>query len=120
ALTADPQSATVCGCTRANGAPTDVNEAPYGAFVWNELHTPEPEKALAFYGKVFGFEHKAFPMGPSGTYSVVSKNGVDRGGVTHHMNGATTPHWLPYLHVADADATVVRAKKAGGAALIEP
>lgn len=116
----DPQGATICVFTRANGDPPDVENAPYGAFVWNELHTPDPDKALAFYGKVLGFEHKGFPTGPGGTYYVVSKNGVDRGGVTHHMGGAATPHWLPYLHVEDADATVTRAKKAGGAALIEP
>jgi predicted enzyme related to lactoylglutathione lyase len=116
----DPQGATICLLTRANGDVPDVENAPYGAFCWDELHTPDPEKALAFYGKVLGFEHKGYPAGPAGTYYVVSKNGVDRGGVTHHMDGAKTPHWLPYVNVEDADATVARAKKAGGAALVEP
>lgn len=33
---------------------------------WNELWANDPEKAAAFYAKVFGFETQAMPM-PNGT-----------------------------------------------------
>jgi predicted enzyme related to lactoylglutathione lyase len=116
----DPQGATLCLLKNSSGDAPDVTLAPYGAFIWNELHTPDPLKAVAFYEKAFGFVDRPVPMGPSGTYHVVSRNGVDRGGITGHLPEGGAPQWLPYVHVQDADATVARAKKLGGAVPIEP
>ena len=59
-------------------------------------------------------------MGPAGTYHIVSRGGVDRGGVTGHLPGGVPPHWLPYVIVDDADATVTRAKQAGASIAMNP
>jgi predicted enzyme related to lactoylglutathione lyase len=109
---ADPQGAELCLFRNKDGDPPDPETAPLGTFFWNELHTTDPASALAFYEKVVGFTHQSMDMGPAGTYHVISRGGVDRGGVTPHLQGAK-PHWLPYVNVADVDETLARAKRLG-------
>ena len=59
-------------------------------------------------------------MGPGGTYHILSKDGVDRGGVTDHLTSGMGPHWLPYIAVDDTDAVIARAKKQGAMIPMEP
>jgi len=117
---ADPQGAELCLFRSANGDPPDVENTPAGEFFWNELHTTDPVKALAFYEKVLGYTHETMES-PGGKYHVVSKGGVGRGGITSHLPPGTRPHWLPYVVSNDVDATVARAKRqSGGAVLVGP
>lgn len=110
---ADPQGAEICPFTSAGGNMPDGLPS-VGAFFWNELHTTDPAKALTFYEKVFGFSHRAMEMGPAGTYHIISKGGVDRGGVSSFLQSGVPPHWLPYVYVEDPDATLTRAKRLDG------
>jgi uncharacterized protein len=107
---ADPQGAELCPFRSNEGDPPDA-PAPSGGWCWNELHTSDPTKALAFYEKVFGFAHRSL-VGPDVTYHIISKGSVDRGGVTDV--GGERPNWLPYVAVDDADATLARARRLGG------
>lgn len=116
---ADPQGAELCVFTNASGDPADV-PSTHGRFLWNELHTSDPARALAFYEKVVGFSHRALDMGPGGTYHVLSKGGVDRGGLTGHLPSGVTPHWMPYVAVDDVDATIARARKLGATIQVGP
>jgi uncharacterized protein len=109
---ADPQGAELWLIKRANGDPADAPAVPGRPF-WNELHTTDPAKALSFYEKVVGFSHRPMDMGPAGIYHVLSRGGVDRGGVTGHLPSGVPPHWLPYVAVDDTDATIARARKLG-------
>lgn len=109
---ADPQGAEVCLFKSSTGDPADVPMAPQGWFFWNELHTPDPVKALAFYEAVVGYTHSTMES-PAGDYHVVSSGGVGRGGVTQHLPPGVPPHWLPYVSVDDVDATIARAKRLG-------
>lgn len=111
---ADPQGAEISLFKSANGDPPDVKQTPQGRWLWNELHTTDPVKALAFYAKVVGFSHRSMDMGPGGTYHIIGKGGVDRGGVTHWLQPGVPPHWLPYVSVDDPDAAIARARNAGG------
>ena len=52
-------------------------------------------------------------MGRGEQYYVLSRDGVDRGGVTGHLPAGAPPHWLPYVAVDDVDATVARARRGG-------
>jgi predicted enzyme related to lactoylglutathione lyase len=117
---ADPQGAELYVFKNAKGDPADVPTAPPGRFFWNELHTTDPTKALAFYEKVAGLTHRSMDMGPAGTYHIVSRGGVDRGGVTSHLQPGVSPHWLPYVAVDDPDATIARAKKLGATIPMPP
>src|SRR5438105_2316360 len=115
---ADPQGAELSPFKNATGDPAD--EPAMGRWVWNELHTSDPTKALAFYEKVLGFSHRSMDMGAGGTYHIVSKGGTDRGGVTGHLPAGARPHWLPYVGVDDADATIARARKLGAKICMGP
>jgi predicted enzyme related to lactoylglutathione lyase len=111
---ADPQGAEICVFRNSTGDPPDApSGVPSGRFLWNELHTTDPAKALAFYEKVVGFTSRTMDMGPAGKYHVIGKGGADRGGVTNELAPGAKPHWLPYVSVDDTDATVARAKKFG-------
>jgi uncharacterized protein len=112
---ADPQGAEFYVFKSATGnspdrAPQDI---PPGQFIWNELHTTDAQGALSFYEKVVGFTHTTHDLGPGGTYHVIARGGVDRGGITAFLAPGSPPHWLPYVCVEDADATIARARKAG-------
>jgi predicted enzyme related to lactoylglutathione lyase len=117
---ADPQGAEISLFTNSSGDPADTGSVPAGHFIWNELHTTDVTKALAFYEKVVGFSHKGMDMGPGGTYYGLSKNGVERGGVTHWLAPNARPHWLPYVHVEDVDGTISRVKANGGSVTFGP
>ncbi len=116
---ADPQGAEVSLFKSANGDPAD-EIGPPGGWCWNELHTSDAAAALSFYEKVVGFAHRSVDMGPAGTYHIVSRAGVDRGGATSHLPAGTPPHWLPYVYVADTDATIARAREHGATIPMNP
>jgi predicted enzyme related to lactoylglutathione lyase len=60
------------------------------------------------------------PMGPAGTYYILSRNGVDRGGAISEVPQGAKPFWLPYVNVNDVDATAGRARKLGAKLFVEP
>jgi predicted enzyme related to lactoylglutathione lyase len=109
---ADPQGAELWVSHNDGGDPPDLELAPYGTFFWNELHTTAATEAVAFYTKVLGYT--AVPMvTPSHSYHVLEGEGEGRGGISDHIGDGMAPHWLPYVHVDDADATLERARKHG-------
>jgi uncharacterized protein len=110
---ADPQGAELCLFRNASGDRADVPPTVGHWFCWNELHTSDSTKALSFYEKVLGFSSRSMDMGPGNTYHILSKGGVDRGGVTSHLPEGMPPHWLPYVAVDDTDRTIARARKLG-------
>lgn len=116
---ADPQGAELYLFRNTAGDPPEALPPP-GGWVWNELHTADPAKAIRFYEKVVGFSHRSMDMGPAGTYHILSRDGVDRGGVTSHLPQGVPPHWLPYVAVEDADATIAKARKLGATIPMAP
>jgi len=116
---ADPQGAEICAFKSSAGDPPD-GEVAQGGWLWNELHTNDVPNALRFYERVIGFSHKSVDMGPSGTYHILSKGGVDRGGATSYLRPGVPPHWLPYVFVDDVDATIARSRKQGATIEMNP
>ncbi len=119
AAIADPEGAEMNVMKNSVGDPADA-PATHGQFLWNELHTTDARKALAFYEKVVGYTHRSLDMGPGGVYHVIGMGGVDRGGVMEHLPAGARPHWLPYVNVDDPDAVIARAKIADGRILVPP
>jgi uncharacterized protein len=97
-----------------------ANEA--GTFTWNELQTRDTDAAKAFYGAVFGWGAHSTTEG-SVPYTEW-KRGDDTVGGMMDMPGeipAEVPaNWLVYFAVDDCDATVEKAAKLGGSALMAP
>ncbi len=89
-----------------------------GKFVWFELMTKDAEKAKGFYGELFGWTTEAMPM-PGFEYTLVKNGEAAHAGITAPQGDAPA-HWHSYVSVSDVDAAAARAKKAGGAVLMEP
>jgi predicted enzyme related to lactoylglutathione lyase len=86
-----------------------------GAWIWNELYTDARDRSVAFYKAIGGFEVAAVDMGGgdrgSDRYEILMCNGKGHAGIIE-LRGVA-PHWMPYVQVADTDATVDKAKKLG-------
>ena len=110
---ADPFGARFDLFHSERGDEADKPSRPAGHFDWNELSTPDPDKAVAFYEKVLGYTHEAMDM-PSGTYNILSRGGVPRGGVMKTPVPGVPSQWLQYIVVDDAATAVARATRSGG------
>ncbi|MFL6113429.1 MAG: VOC family protein [Catenulispora sp.] len=94
--------------------------------LWAELWTRDPDAAKAFYPAVFGWRVEPFSEGApeGGGYDMWTERPGEPmaafGGIMVIGDDAPVQDekWIPYLMVADADATVARATDAGGAVLI--
>lgn len=115
----DPQGAELHLFRTTKSDPPD-SEGTQGLIFWNELHTSDAEKAVAFYEKVVGYSHQTLNASPGNMYRILESEGKGRAGVTDHMGDAARPHWLPYVYVDDPDAALARAEKNGGKLRTKP
>ena len=91
-----------------------------GHCAWNELATPDPNAALDFYGKHFGWQQDGeMDMGPMGTYAFIRHGGII-GGAMPLMEEHQPPRWTYYFRVVDIDAAVKRVEAAGGKVINGP
>jgi len=95
---------------------TLVNEP--GTVTWNELVTSDPS-VTRFYEQVLGMTTSTMDMG-QGEYTLFHAGGQMVGGSTPPQMEGMPNHWDVYFAVADADATVAKARELGGSVLVEP
>jgi predicted enzyme related to lactoylglutathione lyase len=87
---------------------------PDGTPTWIDLGIPDLERAMQFYGAVFGWQ---FEVGPEeyGHYTTALLGGRRVAALAPNMDPTATEFWWNvYLATADLDATVQRAVGAGG------
>lgn len=89
-------------------------------FCWNELASKEPARSVEFYTKVGGFTVTAMQMPGMGTYSVLESEGQPRAGIMAQMMPQQPHGWLPYVQVANTDATADKAKRLGATIVVPP
>jgi predicted enzyme related to lactoylglutathione lyase len=118
AVAADPQGAVLTLFKSANPEPESVDRA-VGGFHWTELWAQDVDAVLPFYKAVFGLVSNPMQM-PTGTYHVLEKDGVPCGGAMTSTHADAPPMWLPWVHVADCDATAATATAAGAKLVAEP
>ena len=84
-------------------------------FVHVELNTPDPEKAKAFYAKLFPWELEDVPNTavPSGNYTMIKVENGTGGGIMKQVPGGPAG-WLAYVQVEDIGAATKKAKSLGG------
>lgn len=81
---------------------------------WNELSSPDLERAKAFYSRHFGFEFKdKMSMGPMGDYWFIHHGGQRLGGMMQQPAQSPGGGWLFYFGV-DSVLSAHRAIIAGG------
>jgi predicted enzyme related to lactoylglutathione lyase len=93
-----------------------------GTFCWSELWTGDPAKAKTFHTSLFGWNTDIMPSLAGGDYTIFKTGEIGVGGMLEipKGHGDIPPHWLPYFAVADCDATVEKAKAAGGIVHMTP
>ena len=119
---AAPKKAAAPKAPKAPSAPKAAKaaKAPFAhRFVWHEVVTTDVAGAKAFYPPVLGFEAETYPMPPAGDYTMWKASGESLGGVMPAPAGSP-PHWLPYVLVADCDASTAKVKELGGAVYAPP
>jgi hypothetical protein len=84
-------------------------------FVHVELNTSDPEKAKAFYSKLFQWELEEVPNPdvPAGSYTLVKVGTGTGGGMMKQIPGGPSG-WLAYVEVEDIHAATQKAKSLGG------
>jgi hypothetical protein len=97
-------------------------EVKAGDFSWHELATTDPDGALAFYQRLFGWEKKeVHDMGHMGLYTEYGLPDRPLGGIySKPPDMPGPPAWLYYVHTANLDAGVSRVKANGGTVVLEP
>jgi uncharacterized protein len=94
---------------------SDVTEnQPDGTPTWIDLGVPDLDRAMAFYGSLFGWE---FETGPAATghYTTCLLRGRRVAAIAQDPDpDATRRWWNVYLATADCDATARRVTDAGG------
>jgi predicted enzyme related to lactoylglutathione lyase len=112
----DTVGAKVHLVTRTGGDEPERTPPP-GAFMWTELVTRLPDRAVDFYRTVFGYEVKPMEMATGGTYYVLETRATGRAGVLHKD---ASPQWLPYVSVNDCDRALERAVRMGAREMMPP
>jgi len=116
ALLTDPTRAALClwepgemiGAGRVNDP---------GCLTWNELHTPDPARALEFYTGLFGWDSEEMDTQGGPSYTVVKVGERSNGGVMEAQPGEL-PNWLPYFTVESRDRAAEEATGLGARELI--
>ena len=91
-----------------------------GHCAWNELITPDPTAAKAFYFGEFGWTKDGeMDMGPMGAYEFIRHNGVI-GAIMPKPAEMPAPMWHYYFRVDDIDAALKKIESGGGQLLHGP
>lgn len=84
-------------------------------FVHVELATTNVPKAKAFYAKLFDWKLADLPMPtPAGKYTAVQVGDGAGGGMMQQVIPGAGSAWMPYVFVADIEASVKKAKTLRG------
>ena len=89
-----------------------------GRIIWVDLTTPDPQRAKAFYGAVFGWEYAEQDRGADGFYRVVSVGGQGFGGMLSmaeigNPDDDVPAHWMPYFYTEQVQQVTDRAAELG-------
>ena len=101
-----------------------VKQYPEGIFCWIDLATSDAAAAKAFYAELFDWELEDAPAGEGMVYTMCRQDGEDVCALfqmSPEMCGqGIPPHWVSYIHVADADGVAARAEELGATVLVPP
>ena len=88
---------------------------------WNELATSDPDAAIDFYQRHFGWgQEGGMDMGEMGQYHFVQHDGVGIGAVMPLMPGMPHAIWSYYVGVDDIDRAAEAITDGGGTIIQGP
>ena len=117
AVATDPQGAVFGLWQAGRHIGSELVNEP-GTVCWNELMTPDLDATRRFYSAVFGYDWDDVDTGEGGPpYATFAVDGRPVGGAMQldpRQASTTPPSWMADFAVADADATVAKARELGG------
>jgi hypothetical protein len=120
AIVADPTGAAFCMWQPKEHPGFGIVNEP-GAMDWNELLSPEPEKARSFYTELFDWKVETMPMGDAGEYTLFNLGERPVAGLMKTPEGMPMPpSWTVYYNVSDCDASVTKVQELGGQVFVGP
>jgi predicted enzyme related to lactoylglutathione lyase len=88
---------------------------------WNELATSDPDGAIDFYGKQFGWGQEGdMDMGEMGKYRFIQNRGTNIGAIMPKPPQLPVSMWTYYIGVDDINRAVDAIKSGGGQVLNGP
>jgi len=84
-------------------------------FVHVELNSPDPQKAKAFYSKLFEWQLEDVPNSavPGDSYTMIKVGAGTGGGIMRQIPGGPSG-WLAYVEVDDIHGATEKARSLGG------
>jgi predicted enzyme related to lactoylglutathione lyase len=120
AVLADPENAPFGVLNSTSGDPPDFR-AELGEWLWIGLFSRDPERAGKFYESVFGYAVRGYDERPDVLEFMLEAGGFARGGIGKlGPNSESNPTWVGFVRIEDLDATLAKARAAGGEVLWEP
>ncbi len=118
-IAADPTGAVFGAWQAGTHIGAEVVNEP-GGLTWEDLRSPDPDTARAFYTAVFGYRTEPLPMaGPDYSTFALPEEEAPLGGMGAMMGADDQPaHWLVYFAVSDATAAGAAAERSGGSVLV--
>ena len=111
-------SASACNSanTPDNAGMTFASDPLLGKVVWHDLVTEDIDSARQFYGGLFGWTFESSTGARGENYIIASMDDVYVAGLLaiNIDDAENYSRWLPYLSVADVDASVSRSIASGG------
>lgn len=120
AVIQDPTGAVFCAWQAKNSQGIGIS-GESGTLCWADLNTPDPATAKQFYENLFGWTVIPGENDTSG-YLHIKNSEEFIGGLlpAEQRDPNTPPHWMPYMLVADVDASTAKAQQLGGAVYMPP
>jgi predicted enzyme related to lactoylglutathione lyase len=124
AILADPDGAVFAVLAAQGGDPQDDLALP-GQWIWSALLVKDPQGETAFYKSLFGYDVYDLANegeGEAAQHYILSSDDFARAGVNALPADSKRrhPHWLNFVRVDDAAATVKTAVGLGARVLVEP
>ena len=122
ALFHDPEGAFFGVLKSSSGDPPDrrFSQTGIGDFIWMDLFADRPAKLAEFYQQLAGYELRSSAATAGGERLILASQGRPRGGIVPLPEEANRAGWLPYVRVADVNATLEKVTAAGGYVMVEP
>jgi predicted enzyme related to lactoylglutathione lyase len=121
AVVEDPQGAVFSPFRGQSPEVVPPVDAPLGTVAWNELMTPDPDRAAEFYAGLTGWTVQKVDMGPMGFYYLLKQGERNVAGMMKHPEpGQARPSWTPYFAVASADESAAKAAALGATVIVPP
>ena len=120
AVVADPQMASFALIAWPKGRNSETEPGAQGRVGWRELLAADLDKALSFYGELFGWRRADVKVGARGSYRFFATGQQAIGGMVNKPRTVPVPSWVYYFNVDDIESAAKRVRQHGGQILEGP